>query len=179
MVLSSRPRLACTGPVAAVRTQAMSSCWEWLMPRGKAVPASHASVSSSSVKSAGSSAAPTTLGLRPSRSAAGFTKTRRATSRRRGSVLLSKVAPAADRPAGADALPGIARTRPARVRVIASDELQQRPSSRRRGDRFAREAQPLSEDCEVRPRDCAPMHGRLRACSESPGQQTAMTAVRA
>ena len=37
--------------------------------------------------------------------------------------------------------------------------------------------QPLTEDCEVRPRDCVPMHGRVRACSESTGQQTATTAV--
>jgi len=63
-------------------------------------------------------------------------------------------------------------------RVTGSDELRQRPSSRRRGDRFARpKRQPLIEDCDVRPRNCVPMHGRVRACSRSTAQRTATTAV--
>ena len=37
--------------------------------------------------------------------------------------------------------------------------------------------QPLTDDCDVRPRDCVPMHGCVRACSRSTAQQTATTAV--
>ncbi len=35
----------------------------------------------------------------------------------------------------------------------------------------------LIEDRNVRPRDCVPVHGRVRACSRSTAQQTATTAV--
>ena len=37
--------------------------------------------------------------------------------------------------------------------------------------------QPLIEDCDVRPRDCVPMYGRVGACSRSTAQQTAAIAV--
>ena len=35
----------------------------------------------------------------------------------------------------------------------------------------------LIEDRDVRPRDCVPVYGRVRACSRSTAQQTATTAV--
>ena len=54
----------------------------------------------------------------------------------------------------------------------------QRPSSWRQGDGFARRrGSPLIEDCDVRPRDCVPTHGRVRVCSRSTAQQTATTAA--
>jgi hypothetical protein len=34
----------------------------------------------------------------------------------------------------------------------------------------------LIEDRDVRPRDCVPVYGRVRACSRSTAQQTATTA---
>jgi len=37
--------------------------------------------------------------------------------------------------------------------------------------------QPLIEDCDVGPRDCVPMHARVRVCSRLMAQQTATTAV--
>ena len=37
--------------------------------------------------------------------------------------------------------------------------------------------QPLIEDCNVRPRDCVPMYGRVGACSRSTAQQTAAIAA--
>ena len=37
--------------------------------------------------------------------------------------------------------------------------------------------QPLTDDCDIRARDCVPMHGRVRACSRSMAQQTGTTAV--
>ena len=52
------------------------------------------------------------------------------------------------------------------------------PGSRRRGDRFARlKRQPPIEDRDLRPRDCVPMHARVRAYSRSTAEQTATTAV--
>ena len=46
------------------------------------------------------------------------------------------------------------------------------------GDRFARaKRQPPIEDCDVGPRDCMPMQGRVRADSRSTAEQTATTAV--
>ena len=55
-------------------------------------------------------------------------------------------------------------------RAAAADELRQRPElvATRRPLREAKR-QPLTGDCDVRPRDCVPMHGRVRACSSSIG----------
>ena len=57
-------------------------------------------------------------------------------------------------------------------RVAAAPEL----AATRRPLREAKR-QPLIEDCDVRPRDCVPMHGRVRACSRATAQQTATTAA--
>ena len=57
-------------------------------------------------------------------------------------------------------------------RVAAAPEL----AATRRPLREAKRQQ-LIEECDVRPRDCVPMHGRVRAWSRSTAQQTATTAV--
>jgi hypothetical protein len=57
-------------------------------------------------------------------------------------------------------------------RVAAAPEL----GATRRPLREAKR-QPLTENCDVRPRDCVPMHGHVGARSRSTAQQTATTAV--
>ena len=57
-------------------------------------------------------------------------------------------------------------------RVAAAPELAATTRPLREAKR-----QPLIEDYDVRPRDCVPTHGRVRACSRSTAQQTATTAV--
>ena len=67
-----------------------------------------------------------------------------------------------------DACSNPANTRCRKGRVAAAPEFAATRRPLREGKR-----QPLSEDGEIRLRDCAPMHGRLRACSESTAQQPA------
>ena len=71
---------------------------------------------------------------------------------------------------GACSIPAHARCR--NGRVAAAPEL----AATRRPLREAKRQQ-LIEECDVRPRDCVPMHGRVRAWSRSTAQQTATTAV--